>query len=77
MRHKLPRHNLWTVAGCVAVVSMAGCAVSPAVEGIDGGIVGTGNRIDCEAPARKERTAAAAPEECRGKSGMTLPPTGN
>ena len=76
MRHKLPRRNLWTVAGCVAVVSIAGCAAGPAVERIDGGIVGTGNRIDCEALA-KERTAASAPEECRDKSGMTLPPTGN
>jgi hypothetical protein len=72
MRHKLPRRSLRSVALC-----MAGCAVRPGVDGIDGGIVGTGNRIDCEALAKKDRTGATAPEECRGKSGMTLPPTGN
>ena len=48
----------------MAIVSLAGCA-SP---GIDGGIVGTGNRIDCEALKKeraRERAPAPLPEDCR------------
>jgi hypothetical protein len=32
---------------------------------MDGGIVGTGNRIECAAVAKKERTDAPVPEECK------------
>ena len=50
---------------CIAALSLAGCAAAP---GIDGGIVGTGNRIDCEA-LKKERAQAALPEDCERESG--------
>ncbi|HJY75401.1 MAG TPA: hypothetical protein VKE95_02160 [Burkholderiales bacterium] len=49
---------------CIAVLSLAGCAAAPRS---DGGIVGTGNRIDCEA-LRKERPEAALPEDCQQES---------
>ena len=68
MRLKLSRRSLWAVATCIAVVSAAACAVSP---GIDGGIVGTGNRIDCEALAKKEGTQAPVPEDCKRESAAT------
>lgn len=66
MRHKLPRRSLPAVAACIALVTVAGCASAP---GIDGGIVGTGTRIDCEALAKKGRTEAPLPEECKRESG--------
>ena len=47
---------------CIALVSIAGCASAP---GIDGGIVGSGSRIDCAALAQKERRDAPVPEECK------------
>jgi hypothetical protein len=40
---------------------MSACSVSP---GIDGGIVGTGNHMDCEAQA-KNGTAGSGPEDCK------------
>jgi hypothetical protein len=43
----------------IIIVSLAACATAPEM---DGGIVGTGNRIDCEALAKKD---APLPEECR------------
>lgn len=46
---------------CFAVASLGGCASAP---DIDGGIVGTGNRVDCAALAKKERPHASAPQEC-------------
>jgi hypothetical protein len=67
MRHKLPRRSLWAVATCIVVVTIAGCASSPE---IDGGIVGTGNRIDCEALAKKEGIGSV-PEECKRGSAAT------
>ena len=45
-----------TIGG--AVIATTACARSPR---IDGGIVGTGNRIECDAPAAKE----SRPPECR------------
>jgi hypothetical protein len=39
----------------IAVASLAGCAAT------DGGIVGTGNRLDCETAAK----TGATPPECR------------
>jgi len=32
---------------------------------MDGGIVGTGNQIDCEPRKEKDGTAAPLPDECR------------
>ena len=42
-------------------VFIAGCATAPRE---DGGIVGTGNRIDCEELLKKGRSV---PEECKGE----------
>lgn len=50
------------LALCIAALAIAGCASRP---NIDGGIVGSGNRIDCAALAAKDRAQAPAPEECR------------
>jgi hypothetical protein len=58
MRSKLRYRILFLVAVSIAAISMTACSVAP---GIDGGIVGTGNRVDCEAQAKKDR----APEECK------------
>jgi hypothetical protein len=62
MRPKLPRRIPWAVAACIVLATVAGCAASPES---DGGIVGTGNRIDCEALAKRERTQAPLPEDCK------------
>ena len=57
------RNALWCrlrligAAGIVAT-AMTACSVAPSM---DGGIVGTGNRIDCEKLAKKSEM----PEECR------------
>jgi len=40
-------------------VLLGACAATPEM---DGGIVGTGNRVDCEALAKK---AGSLPEECK------------
>lgn len=49
------------IALCVAVSSIPGCAVGP---GMDGGIVGTGNRVSCDPRMNKDGTPAPLPEEC-------------
>jgi hypothetical protein len=59
MRLELPRRGLCAAMACIAFVS--GCAVSPQS---DGGIVGTGNRIDCEA-LRGEASRTPLPDECK------------
>ena len=41
---------------------LAGCAAAPRE---DGGIVGTGNRIDCEEQVRKGGPRAPAPQDCK------------
>lgn len=51
-----------TVIAFVAAVFIAGCASSP---GIDGGIVGTGNRVDCEPQAGKDGKPVPLPEHCK------------
>jgi hypothetical protein len=61
---KLPTRISAGLVACSAVLSLAGCA---ATSSSDGGIVGTGDRIDCEA-LRKERAQAPLPEECRRES---------
>jgi hypothetical protein len=61
MRSGLRRASVF-VALCIAALSIAGCSSSP---GIDGGIVGSGNRIDCAALGKKERPDATSPEDCK------------
>jgi hypothetical protein len=56
------------IAACILVGSLGACASAP---DIDGGIVGTGNRIDCEALAKQERNEAPVPEQCRRESAGT------
>jgi hypothetical protein len=68
MRHQLPRRILRSVTACIVLATVAGCASSPES---DGGIVGTGNRIDCEALAKKARGQTPLPEECKRESGAT------
>jgi hypothetical protein len=68
MRHNLPRRIPWAIAACIVLATLAGCASSPES---DGGIVGTGNRIDCEALAKKQRTQAPLPEDCKRDSAAT------
>ena len=58
---KPPMRISAALVACIAVLSLAGCAATPRS---DGGIVGTGYRIDCEA-LRKEPAQAPLPEECR------------
>jgi hypothetical protein len=65
------RTNLRLVAAIaigIAVGSIGACAGAP---DIDGGIVGTGNRIDCEALAKKEPSQAPVPEQCRREGAAT------
>jgi len=45
----------------IGIALLGACATGPEM---DGGIVGTGNRIDCEALAKKD---GPLPEECRRK----------
>jgi hypothetical protein len=61
-RARHPTRSAFILALCIAALSIAGCARAPVM---DGGIVGTGNRIDCAAVAKKERTDAPVPEECK------------
>jgi len=47
-------------------VVLAGCATAPARPPVmDGGIVGTGNQVDCEPRKEKDGTPVPLPEECR------------
>lgn len=50
-----------TLLLCMAISLVAGCATEPRS---DGGIVGTGNRPDCE-EVRKDGTRIPAPPECK------------
>lgn len=54
------RNAIFWIAAAIAAVSTSGCATAPEM---DGGIVGTGNRPDCEAMARKD--PSSLPPECR------------
>jgi hypothetical protein len=56
------RRRSFALALSIAALSIAGCTSAPVM---DGGIVGTGTRIDCAAVAKKERTDAPVPEECK------------
>jgi hypothetical protein len=44
---------------CVAAVLLTSCAV------MDGGVVGTGTRSDCEAKTAPDGTPTPLPEECK------------
>ena len=48
---------LLAITACLAIVGIAACARP----GIDGGIVGTGNRIDC---SNKDGAQGSVPKEC-------------
>jgi len=68
MRKRLRSRMLLAITMCIAVISIGGCAVGPS---IDGGIVGTGNRMDCEPQTTKEGTQVPLPEECKPQSGRS------
>lgn len=52
----------WAAAASIAALSLASCSTTRME---DGGIVGTGNRVDCEAYATKGGTPDRIPEECK------------
>jgi hypothetical protein len=49
------------LAAAVTVATLTSCATSRN----DGGVVGSGNRPDCEPRMRSDGTPAPLPEECR------------
>jgi len=53
---------------CVAIVSIAGCAANPRS---DGGIVGTGNSVDCQTQMKKSAPPEPLPEECKTLGGAS------
>ena len=61
MRNRLWCRLSWTIAVCITSLSVSSCSVAPRM---DGGIVGTGNRTDCEAQA-KNGTPGPNPEDCK------------
>ena len=65
MRSRLRCCIFLAVAMCLAAISVTACSVAP---GIDGGIVGTGNRVDCEAQVKKDGTPGSVPEDCKRDS---------
>jgi hypothetical protein len=67
MRTRLRYRALAAVTLCIAAGAIAGCAAAP---GIDGGIVGTGNRIECESQTKTDGTQAPLPEECKRRIGL-------
>ncbi len=66
MKKRLRRSILWAVVMCVSGVWLAACSSSPRV---DGGIVGTGTRVDCEAERSKGGAPESLPPECRSENG--------
>lgn len=67
MSNRLWWRILSTAAACAAVISIGACSTPTAM---DGGIVGTGHGIDCEAQAKKDGTGASLPEECKREKGQ-------
>lgn len=59
MRSRMWRRIVAAVVVCIATLSMGAC-MAPRM---DGGIVGTGNQVDCDAQAKKDGSAAS--EECQ------------
>jgi len=68
MRKNLYNGVLLAIARGIAAVSIAGCAAAP---NMDGGIVGTGNRMNCEPQTNQDGTPVPLPEECKRQSGAT------
>ncbi len=62
MKQRPRRRVLWAITVSTVAVLVAACASAPSLEG---GIVGTGNRPDCEALKKKGSTQTPLPEECR------------
>lgn len=64
--------GLASLAGCAAAPDVAPASQTPApapaparpAPGMDGGIVGTGNRPDCEPRNAKDGTALPLPQGC-------------
>lgn len=54
-------HILAALMIAVAVMAMTGCAKSSR---IDGGIVGTGDRIECDTQATKDGGSGSMPANC-------------
>jgi len=50
---------------CCLALTLAACATNARM---DGGISGTGTRIDCEPKTRPDGTAVPLPEECKQQS---------
>jgi hypothetical protein len=65
MRKRLHCRILSALTMCIAVGSLAACATAP---DIDGGIVGTGNRMDCEPRTKTDGTPVPVPQECKRES---------
>jgi hypothetical protein len=63
MKNELLGVVLSPIAICLAALCIAGCAVSP---DSDGGIVGSGNRIDCD--ALPKRGGSQNSGECQPQS---------
>ena len=53
---------LYRVLSFIAAMCLASCAA------MDGGIIGSGTRSDCEAKTRPDGTPAPVPEECKRQS---------
>jgi hypothetical protein len=62
MNRKVRQRILLALTLCLGAASLAGCASS---SDMDGGIVGTGNRIDCAAISNKQPPAGSLPRECQ------------
>jgi hypothetical protein len=66
MKRRVRGRILWIVMMCISGMLLTACSASPRV---DGGIVGTGNRVDCEAERTKGGTPESLPPECRPDNG--------
>jgi hypothetical protein len=62
MTSRLRCRMFLAVTICAAAIATTACSTRPR---IDGGIVGTGNRVDCDAQSTKDRAPGSAPEDCR------------
>jgi hypothetical protein len=68
MRQKLRRRILRVLAMGMGVLLIAACTTVPRM---DGGIVGTGNKPDCEALKKKGDTGTSLPEECKREAAVS------
>ena len=58
MKTRMAGRVLLAIAMCIAALSISACASRP---GMEGGIVGTGNRIDC---SNRDSAQGPVPKEC-------------